>query len=91
MGPSEVYTTFELEGHPASAAYTLNKQQAAQGVPPHWASYIAVESADATAARVPGLGGKVILPPFDVASIFFFAHEATCDRFHRVTAKQFLC
>ena len=66
MGPSEVYTTFELEGHPASAAYTLNKQQAAQGVPPHWAIYIAVESADATAARVPGLGGKVILPPFDV-------------------------
>ena len=58
MGPGEVYTTFELEGRPASAAYTLNKQQAAQGVPPHWAIYVAVESADATASRVPALGGK---------------------------------
>ena len=35
-------------------------------MPPHWAIYVAVESADATASSVPALGGKVIVPPFDV-------------------------
>ena len=35
-------------------------------VPPHFNNYVAVASADETMARVPGLGGTVIEPPFDV-------------------------
>ena len=46
--------------------YKLNPAQLAQHVPPHWMLYIQVENVDASAAKVPPLGGKVILAPFDV-------------------------
>jgi predicted enzyme related to lactoylglutathione lyase len=36
------------------------------GIPPHWMVYFAVESPDATAERVVELGGKVLVPPFDI-------------------------
>jgi predicted enzyme related to lactoylglutathione lyase len=35
-------------------------------VPPHWAVYFAVEDADAAAAKVSELGGKVIVGPTDI-------------------------
>jgi uncharacterized protein len=35
------------------------------GEPPHWSVTFAVESADETAAKATGLGGRVIAPPFD--------------------------
>jgi predicted enzyme related to lactoylglutathione lyase len=34
--------------------------------PPHWNSYVTVESADETALRASDLGGKVVSEPFDV-------------------------
>lgn len=66
VGPDEFYTIFRLEGRDAAAAYTLQKDQLDRGVPPHWNLYIAVESADASAARAAELGGTVPAPPFDV-------------------------
>ena len=36
------------------------------GVPPHWNTYVTVADVDATAAQVPGAGGTVMMPPFDV-------------------------
>ena len=36
------------------------------GVPPHWNTYVTVADVDATAAQVPGAGGSVMMPPFDV-------------------------
>lgn len=68
MGPSDFYTMFQLEGRDAAAAYTLRKEQRAQGVPSHWMLYIAVDSADATAKKAGVLGGTVLAPPFDVAT-----------------------
>lgn len=38
----------------------------ADGTPPGWMSYVTVDDADATAARAPGLGGKVVRGPLDV-------------------------
>ena len=35
-------------------------------VPSHWMVYFAVADADASAARVAGLGGAVSAPPFDL-------------------------
>ena len=46
MGPDEFYTMFRLEGRDAAAGYTLRPEQRAQGVPPHWMPYIAVDNAD---------------------------------------------
>jgi uncharacterized protein len=66
MGPGQTYTILKLQGRDVAAAYTLRPDQRSAAVPPHWMLYVAVESADATAKRVPLLGGKVIAPPFDV-------------------------
>ena len=43
--------------------------QAQNPGPPVWATYIAVESADATAEKVTAAGGQVILPPMDVLDV----------------------
>ncbi len=66
MGPSGTYTIFRLNGRDAAAGYQLNPTQLQQNIPPHWMLYILVEDVDASASRVPQLGGKVILGPFDV-------------------------
>jgi uncharacterized protein len=68
MGPGDFYTIFQVEGRDSAAAYTLRKEQRSQGVPSHWMLYIAVDSADSTVKQVEELGGKVLVPPFDVAS-----------------------
>ncbi len=66
IGPGQFYTTFRLDGESAAAAYTLQPNMVAAGVPPHWLLYIAVTDVDATADRVSALGGKLVSPPFDV-------------------------
>ena len=66
MGPSEVYTTFTLEGRNTGACYALNAEMRAQGVPPHWLLYVSVANADETAANVVPAGGKLVVSPFDV-------------------------
>ncbi|PYT94283.1 MAG: VOC family protein [Acidobacteria bacterium] len=66
IGPGQVYTVFQLDGRDTAAACALRPDQAARGVPPHWNLYVAVESADATAARAEHLGARVLASPFDV-------------------------
>jgi uncharacterized protein len=66
MGPNDYYTIFRLDGRDAAAGYSLRPDQVAQHVPPHWMLYVAVDEVDASAANVPGVGGKVIAGPFDV-------------------------
>jgi uncharacterized protein len=66
MGPNDFYTMFQLQGREAAAGYTLRPDQSAHGVPPHWMIYVAVENADAAAARVKELGGAVLRDAFDV-------------------------
>ncbi|MBL9120994.1 MAG: VOC family protein [Phycisphaerae bacterium] len=38
-------------------------------VPPHWVVYLSVDDVDASAARVAGLGGKLLAPPHDVPNV----------------------
>jgi predicted enzyme related to lactoylglutathione lyase len=66
IGPNEVYTIFQLAGRDTAAGYKLRPDQLSRGVPPHWILYLAVDSADATAARAQQLGGRVLAVPFDV-------------------------
>lgn len=66
MGPDEFYTMFKLEGRDAAAGYTMRPEQRAQGVPPHWMPYIAVDNADQAVNKVKQLGGTVLAPAFDV-------------------------
>jgi predicted enzyme related to lactoylglutathione lyase len=66
MGPGESYTIFKLRGRDAAAAYTMREDQKAEGVPPNWLLYVAVENADAAVERAKQLGAKVHAEPFDV-------------------------
>ncbi len=69
IGESETYTILENAGRDASALYTMRAEQRKMGIPPHWLSYVAVESADDMAKRAALLGAKVIMEPFDVMEI----------------------
>jgi uncharacterized protein len=64
LGDGGVYTMLSLGDKEVGALYQPGPQQPA--VPPNWAVYVAVESADKSAAKVAELGGEVILPAFDV-------------------------
>lgn len=66
MGPSETYSMFDIEGDVTAAAFRLTPEMRAEGVPPSWSVYIAVDDVDASAVRVPSIGGSVLRPPFDV-------------------------
>jgi predicted enzyme related to lactoylglutathione lyase len=64
MGDGATYTMLQKNGKAAGALYPLGPQQ--KGVPPHWNSYVCVESADDAAARAKDLGARVVMEPFDV-------------------------
>ena len=66
MGPSAFYSMFKLSGRNTGAAYTLSQDQRAQGVPPNWMIYVAVENADQSVAKAAQAGGTVHAPAFDV-------------------------
>ena len=40
-----------------------------EGVPSHWASYISVDNADETVAKITANGGSVKVPPFDAPGV----------------------
>jgi predicted enzyme related to lactoylglutathione lyase len=58
-----VYTMLQKNGQSLGALYQ-NKD-----VPPNWASYVAVASADDSAKKAQDLGANLIAPPFDVMDI----------------------
>lgn len=66
MGPNDFYTIWKLQGRDAAAGCTLRPEERSMGVPPHWMIYIAVENADAVAAKAQQLGAKILSPAFDV-------------------------
>ena len=66
MGGGESYTMLTLGGRTLGALYNQRQEERKQGIPPHWNSYVSVESADATAAKAKSLGGTVLAEPFDV-------------------------
>ena len=52
MGAWPVLHHVQSGGRNTAGGYTLGEDMKANGVPPHWMAYVAVESADATAAKV---------------------------------------
>ena len=51
MGPDMVYTMLKLDGKDVGGLYKLMPDMVAQGVPPHWLSYVAVTNADETGRK----------------------------------------
>lgn len=69
IGPDDFYSMFKLAGRDTGAAYTMRKEQRAQGVPPHWMVYIAVDNADQSVSKAAQAGGTVLAPAFDVMEV----------------------
>lgn len=67
VGDGLHYMLAKLRGDVAAAIAPQMQNERDMGVPPHWNSYIAVDDVDAIAAEVEALGGRLHMPPFDVA------------------------
>jgi predicted enzyme related to lactoylglutathione lyase len=67
MSNDAVYTMLKLNGSNVGALYQRGKDQ--QNVPPHWNCYVTVDNVDESAKNVGALGGKSVLPPFDVLDV----------------------
>lgn len=69
IGPNMIYTMLTQDGKDVAALYNLTDEMTAQGIPPHWLSYIYVEDADQSAAKAKELGGTLMKEPFDVFTV----------------------
>jgi uncharacterized protein len=66
MGDGQFYTRFLNDGRDVGAASAQRKEDVQMGIPPHWNTYIAVDDVDAVTPKATSLGGKILMPPFDV-------------------------
>jgi predicted enzyme related to lactoylglutathione lyase len=60
------YWALDLEGLQAAGLSILLDRLRASGVPPHWASYVAVGDVDAITAHAEQLGAQVVAEPFGI-------------------------
>jgi hypothetical protein len=66
MGPDMVYTMLKLDGKDVGGLYKLMPDMVAQGIPPHWLSYVLVTNADETAEKAKAAGATILNGPLDV-------------------------
>ena len=66
MPQGQVYSMARLGEDNVAAIAPQPPEMAAAGTPPMWNTYIAVDSVDDAVAKVPGAGGRVAMPAFDV-------------------------
>lgn len=69
VGPGMVYTMLQQNGKDVGALYQLMPDMVAQGIPPHWLSYISVTSADETTKKANNAGATILKGPFDVMTV----------------------
>lgn len=67
-GAPGTYTTALLGDDDVAGIYTL-APEAAEKMPPSWACYVAVDDIDGLTAKVPELGGKVVMEAFDIPEV----------------------
>ena len=46
MGPTEMYSMFQMRGKEVGAAYTMRPEERQAGAPPHWNNYVTVTNVD---------------------------------------------
>jgi predicted enzyme related to lactoylglutathione lyase len=69
IGPGMVYTMLKLSGKDVGALYKMPPEMTAQGIPPHWLSYVSVTNVDESTAKAKELGATVMKDPFDVSDV----------------------
>jgi predicted enzyme related to lactoylglutathione lyase len=68
-GPLGTYTVFRRNGKDVAGMMNPTARDYGASPPPRWVAYIAVDDADAIAARATELGGAVLVPPHDVPGV----------------------
>ena len=63
------YVIPQVKGRAVAGMMTQGDEERAQGIPPHWRTYVSVTSADDTATRAKDLGGTVVMEAFDVMDL----------------------
>ena len=66
MPQGAVYSMAQIDRDNVAAIAPQPPEMAAQGVPPMWNTYIAVDSVDDTVAKVGAAGGQIAMPAFDI-------------------------
>jgi predicted enzyme related to lactoylglutathione lyase len=67
VGDGTTYHMLKLKDKSVGGMYQQRKEQ--KNVPSHWNCYVAVDNVDESAKKVEKLGGKTIMPPFDVFEV----------------------
>jgi predicted enzyme related to lactoylglutathione lyase len=65
------YTEFQLGGRSFAGMTDMLLQP--DDVPPHWLPHVLVEDCDELSARIEGIGGRLMMPPTDLATVGRFA------------------
>lgn len=60
------YAMLKKDGQMVGGRYELKAEQKNMGIPPHWMTYVRVQSADETAQKISQSGGSIMMQPFDV-------------------------
>jgi len=66
VAPNMTYTMIKLNGKDVGGLYQMSSEMLAQGIPPHWLSYVSVANADDAVAQAKAAGATVMNGPFDV-------------------------
>ena len=61
-----VFTRCRTGDRDVGSLYQLRRAQLDRGALSHWTPYIRVLNVDSTAGRIPILGGRLVVAPFDV-------------------------
>lgn len=69
MGPDMIYSMLKINDKNVGGLFQLMPDMVAQGIPPHWLSYVSVANADETVEKIKSEGGTILNGPFDVADI----------------------
>lgn len=62
------YRMLTKNGHGVAGVLSTNDMNM-EGVPPHWATYLAVDDVDARLEKCKELGASVVVPPMDVPTV----------------------
>ncbi len=67
--PEMGYKIFEANGVGVGGMMELTDEHKAEGIPPNWTRYVAVDDVDASARLFEEKGGKIMRPPFDIPEV----------------------
>lgn len=65
--PNGTYTTFQVGD--TSVGGMMKIPAEATGMPPMWGVYVTVQDVDAAASQAVALGGKIVMPAWDVPGV----------------------